>query len=237
MVELYTVGSDGQILEIKKEPEKIEVTELRKLIMTNERILGNVVLLDNKIETSDGSFVNILGLDMFDLRPLIIELRNIITGTEVIPQILPYCDFMKSNPDTMKFRISSNTKFMQKLQGLKVDLDKLSKGLGEDPKVILVAPAFKKELLDVANYIKFGIKLIEISRYKTEDGRVVVAINRPQIPIASPATFKVGGVWDYPSIERSHVERQIPHEEKIESRVEITPTPIGSKVLNYLFRE
>ncbi|MCP8304612.1 MAG: hypothetical protein H3Z50_03960 [archaeon] len=240
MVELYKIGSDGQILEIKREPisEKAAVAELRNFIMANERILGNVALLDNNIETSDGTQGHVWGLDMLDLRPVIVELRNMITGIEAIPQILPYFAFVKSNPDAMKFRISSNVKLMQKLEGFEVDLDKLNKGLEEDPKVILVAPAFKKELLDVVNYVKFGVKLVEISRYKTEDGGVVVVINRPEIPVPSSATFRVMGAWAYPSIERPHDESEMPHEEIIESeepREIAQPTPISSRVFNYLF--
>ncbi len=240
MVELYKIGPDGQILEIKREPEKVAVAELRNFIMANERILGDVALLDNKIETSDGTEERIWGLDMPDLRPVIVELSNVITGIEAIPQVLPYCAFIKSNPDAMKFRISSNVKFMQRLEGLKVDLDQLAKGLEEDPKVILVAPAFKKELLDVVNYVKFGVRLVEIARYRTADGSVVVAINKPEIPVPRSATFSVMGTWEYPSIEKQQEKREIQHVEMIKSEEpqEIPQaSPISSKVFNYLFGE
>jgi len=242
MVELFKIRSNGQIQEIKKdtiayEPKAIE--EIRNFIIANEKILGNITLLDNKIETSAGTYRHMLGVDMTDLRPVIVELRNMDTGIDAISQILPYCDFIKSNPDTLKFRISSNLKFMQKLEGLKIDLNKLSEGVEGDPKVILVAPTFKKELLDVVDLIKFEIKLIEMSRYKSEDGEIVIVVNQPQIPIPS-GKFRLIGTWDYPSIEQRQKEIEIPQEETIESEIpqEIPQSiPISSRVLNYLFKE
>lgn len=177
--------------------------------MKNERMIGNVALLNHQISTPEGKRIDIWGLDTLDLRPVIIELKNALTGIEIIPQILPYYNFVKSNPDALKFNALSDKKFMEKLRILEVDEDKLSKGLEEDPKVILIAPAFKKELLDVVDYVKFGVELIEISRYKTEDG-FLVTINKPQIVIAPPATVRVMEEWDWEKYKKEGVsERKV----------------------------
>lgn len=196
MVELYRIRKDGEISEIKKSSFSDEPKELEDFVMKNERIFGNVAILDHQISTPDGNRIDIWGLDTLDMRPVIVELKNTATGLEIIPQILPYYNFVKSNPDTLKFNALSDKKFMEKLKALEFDENKLSKGLEEDPKVILIAPLFNKELLDVVNYIKFAIELIEVSRYKTEDG-FLVTINRPQITTSTPVTVRVMEEWDW----------------------------------------
>jgi len=208
MVELYKIKSDGDILEIKKASFSDEVKELENFVLKNEGILGNVALLDHQITIPDGKRIDIWGLDTLDLRPVVIELKNTITGIEVIPQILPYYNFVKSNPDTLKFRALSDEKFMKKLKVLDVDRDKLDKGLDGDPKVILMAPAFKKELLDVVDYIKFDIELVETSRYKTEDGEFLATINKPQVLITPPATVRVREEWNWEKYQKEGISKK-----------------------------
>lgn len=132
------------------------------------------------------------------------ELKNKITGIDVLPQILPYYNFVKSNPDTLKFRALSHKKFMKKLEALEAQ-DKLTKGLEGDPKVILVAPAFSKELVDVVDYIKFDIELVEISRYKTEEGDYLDTINKPLISTTPPATVRVMEEWNWKKYQKEGI--------------------------------
>lgn len=209
MVELYRIKKDGEISEIKRALFSNEPKELEDFVMRNERIFGNVAILNHQISTPDGTRIDIWGLDTLEMRPVIIELMNTSTGLEIIPQILPYYNFVKSNPDTLKFNALSDKKFMDKLKTLEFDQNKLAKGLEEDPKVILIAPLFNKELLDVVSYIKFTIELIEISRYKTEDG-FLVTINKPQIATATPATVRVMEEWDWQKYQTEGIsERKI----------------------------
>jgi hypothetical protein len=197
MVELYRIKSDGEILEIKKAPFSYEPKEFEDFVMKNEGILGNVALLNRQITIPDGKRIDLWGLDTLDLRPVIIELKKSRTGIDVIPQILPYYNFVKSNPDALKFRASSDERFMEKLKVLEVDRDKLSTGLEGDPKVIIIAPAFTKELLDVVGYIKFDVELVEISRYITSEGEFLVTINKPLIETTLPPIVRVMEDWNW----------------------------------------
>ena len=87
--------------------------------------------------------------------------------------------------------------FLKKLKSLELDRNRLFKGLEEDPKVVLIAPTFKKELLDVVNYMKFDIELVEISRYKTEEGEYQIAIHKPQTEPPIPAKVRVMEEWNW----------------------------------------
>jgi hypothetical protein len=205
MTELFKIKTNGEIVEIAKAPFSDEPKELEDFIMKNEEILGNVALLNHQITLPSGERVDIWGLDTLDLRPVIVELKNVVTGIEIVPQILPYYSFVKSHPDTLKLKALGNEKFMDKLKELGVDRDKLVKGLEGDPKLILVAPAFKKDLLDVVDYMKFEIELVEISRYKTEENELLIIINKPLITAAPPVTVRVMEEWDWEKYEREGI--------------------------------
>ena len=208
MVELYRIKSGGEILEVEKAPFSDEPKELEDFVMKNEGILGNVALINRQITIPDGKRIDLWGLDTLDLRPVIIELKNTISEIGVIPQILPYYNFVKSNPDTLKFRALSDKKFMKKLGEVEVDKDKLSKGLEGDPKVILIAPVFSKELLDVVDYIKFDVELVEISRYKTGEGEFLVTINKPLIVTTPPATVRVMEEWNWEKYQKEGISKK-----------------------------
>jgi hypothetical protein len=191
MSSLYKINPNGNLSEIERAPFSDEPKEMENFIMKNERILGNVVLLNRQAVLPDGNRIDIWGLDTLELRPVIVELKNVITGIEIIPQILPYYSFVKSHPDSLKFRALSDEKFMSKLTSLEIDREKLYKGLEGDPKVILIAPRFKKELLDVVDYLNFDIELVEIYRYRTDTGEFIVAVNKPQSTSPVKASVKV----------------------------------------------
>ena len=128
MVKVYKIKADGEILEVKKASFSDESKELEDFVMKNEGILGNVALLNHQITIPGKSRIDIWGIDTLDSRPVIIELKNIITGIDIISQILPYYNFVKSYPDTLKLKALSDQKFMEKLKELEIDTEKLAKG-------------------------------------------------------------------------------------------------------------
>jgi len=97
---------------------------------------------------------------------------------------------------------------MKKLHELDIDKDKLSNGLEEDPKIILVAPGFKDELLDTTDFIKFDIEPIKISRYETRDGGFLVSIDKPQIPLSVPKTVRVMEEWNWEKYEKEGISKR-----------------------------
>ena len=86
---------------------------------------------------------------------------------------------------------------MEKLKELGIDDDKLYKALEGDPKIILIAPEFTKDLLGAINYWTFTIEPIEFSRHITEDGFLVINVNRPQIAPAPKNTTRVMEEMDW----------------------------------------
>jgi len=205
MAELYKITSNGAIVEIKKSPFSDEPKDLENFIMNNEKILGNVALLNHQIILPNNKRIDIWGVDLLDWRPIIVELKNDVCGLEIIPQILPYYSFMKTHPDSFKLNASSNNKFIKKLQDLGIDKGKFLKGLEGDPKVILVAPGFKDELLNTTDFITFDIESIQISRYESDENEYLVSIDKPQIPLSPPVAVRVMEDWDWEKYEREGI--------------------------------
>lgn len=205
MSSLYKIKPGGELSEIERAPFSDEPKELEDFILKNERILGNIVLLNRQVTLPDGKKIDIWGLDTLELRPVIVELKNVITGIEVIPQILPYYSFVKSNPDSLKFRALSDEKFMSKLASLEINREKLDKGLESDPKVVIVAPKFKKELLDVVDYLNFDVELVEIYRFKTDAGEFLIIVNKPQSTAPPKVAVRVMEIWDWGKYQKEGV--------------------------------
>jgi len=208
LTELYKIGSRGQTAKIEKSQFSDEPKELEDFILKNERILGEVVLINRQIELPDKKRIDVWGVDLIELRPLIVELKNVATGLEVIPQILPYYNFVKSNPDTLKFKAFSDSKFMKKIEEWGKSKDELEKGLEQDPKVFIVAPSFENELSDTVNYLKFDTELIEISRYKTDEAEFFVTVSKPQSMITPPATVRVMEEWNWEKYQKEGVAKR-----------------------------
>lgn len=188
---------DGEVSQIEEVPFSNETKELENFVIANERIFGQIAILNHQISTPDGYRIDLWGLDTLDMRPVIIELKNVKTGLEIIPQIIPYYVFVKSNPDTLKFKAITNKKYMEKLKELGINEEKLYGALEEEPKVIIIAPEFEKSLLEAINYWKFIIEPIEISQHKSKDGLLVVNVNRPQISPAPQNVTRVMEDWDW----------------------------------------
>jgi hypothetical protein len=205
MAELYKIKPSGTVFEFKKSPFSNETNEMEDFIMNNEKLLGNAALINHQIILPDNKRIDIWGLDLLDLCPIIVELKNVVCGLEVIPQILPYYGFVKSNPDTLKYRALTNDKFMKKLKELDINQEKLTKIIDADPKVILIAPEFTQDLLDTLDYISFKIEPIKITRYEEEVGQFLVTTDRPDLPLNKPITVRVMEDWDWEKYKKEGI--------------------------------
>jgi hypothetical protein len=90
MSDLYKIDPRGELLRIESAPFSDEPRELEDFIMKNEKVLGNVVLLNRQVVLPDGKRIDIWGLDILEFRPVIVELKNNVAGIEILSQIIPY---------------------------------------------------------------------------------------------------------------------------------------------------
>ena len=220
MVDLYKINIQRQIGKIENYPFPDEPNEFEDFIMKNEKLLGDVALINEQVKIPNDGIMDIWGVDLVDLRPIIVELKNVKTGLEIIPQILPYYKFVKSHPDTLKHKASLNEGFMHRIENMGKNRKQIDEGLEEDPKVILVAPGFKRELMDAVDYFNIEIELVEVSRYKTESD-VIVAMNRPESEpsVAGKVTTRQEWNWDK-FVEEGIAQKKIAIAKEIKDRLD-----------------
>ena len=99
LTDLFRISSNSQIIEIEKSQFSDETRDFEDFIMKNERILGQVALISHQITLPNKKRIDAWGVDILELKPVIVEFKNVTIGVEVISQILPYYNFVKSNPE------------------------------------------------------------------------------------------------------------------------------------------
>jgi len=198
MIELYKIINSEFVEKIVVDPFSDEVNDLENFIISNEKILGNILLLDRQIIIPDGKRIDLWGIDFLERKPIVVELKNNKTGLEILEQILPYYNFVNINPDTFKSRILQNEEFIEKMQDVDLAKSELNLIFQQPPRIILVAPEFEKELLEVVDYLKFEVELIKIIRYKDSNKKNYIAIERPQALVREPQIVKgVQEEWNW----------------------------------------
>lgn len=197
MTDIYKIDKGGKILELEKFNFTDETKDLETFIIKNEQVIGNVALLNRQITLPSNLRLDLWGIDLADLRPVVIELKNVICGLEIIPQILPYYQFVKLNPDTIKLKALSDKSFVTKLRNSRENSENIIDLIEGDPKVIIIAPGFKPELLDTIGYLSIDIEIIQITRFKTDQGEVVVNVERPILRDNLPAIVKTQEEWNW----------------------------------------
>lgn len=143
MTHLLRIDSQGNIKEIEPVPFTNEVDDLQDYITKNPAILGeNIVIIAQQLATVTGNRLDILALEGVrenQARPVVVELKNDEAGTDALLQVLKYADWVLSNTDSVKLHAG-------KAGATFADLD------NTNVKVTIVAPAIKRELLELSNY-------------------------------------------------------------------------------------
>ena len=64
---------NGEASQIKEVPFSNETQDLENFVMENERVFGEIAILNHQISTPDGSRIDLWGLDTLDMRRVIIN--------------------------------------------------------------------------------------------------------------------------------------------------------------------
>jgi hypothetical protein len=112
--------------------------------------------------------VDILALDTEGQgQVVVVELKNVHTNEEVIPQVLRYARWAKKNPDFVLRRIREKR---TELEQMNINLEKID----TNPRIILVAPSFDSDLIRLSEDIGYEVDFLAISRYKMGNETFVV---------------------------------------------------------------
>ena len=194
MTHLLRIDLQGDIQKLEPALFANEVDDLQGYIAKNPAILGdNITIIAQQLDTGSGKRLDMLALENVredQVRPVVIELKNAEANTDALLQVLKYADWVLSNTDSVRLHAGkANAKFK--------DLDNTS------VKVAIVAPAIKKELLELSNYFSKNIdfEFIQFERFRDDAGDLLV-LDR-QIPVASPISIATAQEeWNWERFEK-----------------------------------
>ncbi len=187
--------SDAKFKSLVETPFRTE-NELETYIFSNQEILGgDITIIHRQIRASNKQDIpDMLGVDR-DGRICLLELKNVETDEDVLPQALRYGIWAETNPDSIK-AIWLESK--RKPDGMVIDWDNL------EIRIILIAPWFKATVRNMAGKIGYPVDLIEIRRYSYESNEYILVDNLDVAAQKRVKTTKVLGDWSWEYYETAY---------------------------------
>jgi hypothetical protein len=142
-------------------------------VKAHPEILGDDVrIISRELEHgADGRRLDFLVYDAESNQPGLVELKKDIADEKVLLQTLRYADWLRSNPDTIRYQISR--------QGLDIDPDDIE----GDIKIYIVAPKIAPVVAELAQYIQgMEFEFIQLQRFKDPDGEVLAVTSPLEVP-------------------------------------------------------
>jgi hypothetical protein len=120
-----------------------EVHAYQSFVRNNIKALGNLIIVSEQllVKDIDKSFIDILALDISEKRLVILELKNVIAGDAIIGQAIKYFDYLIRAEEDLKLLLS------------KIDLDFSINEINMNPKIMLVVPDFKVQIIRSLSYV------------------------------------------------------------------------------------
>lgn len=154
-------------------PFQDEVHDMGDYVAQFPAILGEEVrIVSRELEHGpDGRRLDFLVYDAESNQPGIVELKNTQADEKVLLQTLRYADWLRNNPDTIRYQISR--------QGLDVDPEDIEDTI----KIYIVAPKIAPVVAELAQYISgFEFEFIQLQRFRDEAGEYISATTPLEVP-------------------------------------------------------
>jgi len=175
---IHIVGKDGKLKEYKKIPVDKE-DQIEDFIEEHPEILEeNMFIIGRQVQTSDGTKIDLLGLDKEgDL--VIIELKKDKTPREVVSQILEYAvwaeniQYEELNEISMREHITHYPSLMKKFE---TDFNSIPQFFNEFQRLYIVSELIDKKTENVARYLKtrgIDISCIELNFHENSNEKLV----------------------------------------------------------------
>jgi hypothetical protein len=159
--------------ELTPAPFEDEVHDMGDFVKAHPKILGDEVrIISRELEHGlDGRRLDFLVYDAESNQPGLVELKKDLADEKVLLQTLRYADWLRSNPDTIRYQISR--------QGLDIDADEIE----GDIKIYIVAPRIAPVVAELAQYIQgLEFEFIQLERFKDSDGKFLAVTSPLEVP-------------------------------------------------------
>lgn len=166
MVELFDVSKEGKNTSVQELHFQDEIHDMADFIESKPELLGEgirILCRELQIATTDEKRrIDFLAIDEGVKQVLMVELKKDIADETILVQVLRYANWVKNNPDAIKYQI--------KKKGLQIDEEQIDY---DNVKVVIIAPQIKKSLVELGQYISaFEFDFIELKRFKSGEDKV-----------------------------------------------------------------
>ncbi|MFZ5903634.1 MAG: hypothetical protein ACOYZ8_08815 [Chloroflexota bacterium] len=151
--------------------------EFERTVFETSELLEDIFLLKRQIRGGGKTSIpDIIGLDS-DGNVCIIEMKNTIVDSSIIPQVLQYAFWAETNPDSIK---SLWLESENKPDNLSVSWD------GIQVRILVIAPSILRSTLDIVEKINYPVDLIEVKRWVEGENVLLLVTNLEPEPRAKP---------------------------------------------------
>jgi len=138
--------------------------EFEKLIFNTPEILTDIFPIKRQIRGSNKTGIpDIIGIDQ-NGNICIIEMKNVVVDSNVIPQVLEYALWAESYPDSIK---SLWLECKDKPEDLEINWDNI------EIRIIIIAPKILNSTLNFVNKINYSVDLMEVRQYLDGDTQLL----------------------------------------------------------------
>jgi hypothetical protein len=158
-------------------PFQDEVHDMGDFVMAHPKILGeDIIVISRELEHGpDARRLDFLVYDTESNQPGLVELKKDVADEKVLLQTLRYADWLRSNPDTIRYQISR--------QGLDIDPDEIENNI----KIYIVAPRISPVVAELAQYIQgLEFEFVQLQRFKNPDGEFLAVTSPLEVPNRRP---------------------------------------------------
>lgn len=138
--------------------------EFERLIFSTPEILTDIFPIKRQVRGSNKTGIpDIIGIDQ-NGNICIIEMKNVVVDSNVIPQVLEYALWAESYPDSIK---SLWLECKNKPDDLEINWDNI------EVRIIIIAPKILNSTLNFVNKINYSVDLMEVRQYIDGDAHLL----------------------------------------------------------------
>jgi hypothetical protein len=187
MAKLFTIDQRGKLIKAEEKPFLSETDDMEQFIKKNPQILGEVIIFGEQVVSSGRDKITDLIAVNKEREIIIIELKKDFADMNTLSQILRYGTHWKKSLEAVR---NMWNKYENKPSDIEPDWNNYN------PKMMIIAPSFDKELIEVASSYKLPIEFIEITRYVSGES-LFVLINRVEEIVESIAPTVAREEYDW----------------------------------------
>jgi hypothetical protein len=174
MADLFRIVKGGPVQEVHEQPFESEVADMQEFVFRNPRLLGDgMEIVEREVNTGPAGRIDLLGIERVpgSGQVVVVELKNVPAGVQVLLQALRYAMWALGNPDSIRLLLERHG-----IKGDDIDLK---------PKIMIVAPTVQDDLVELSQFVSsFDFEFMEVRRF-ARDGEFFVVRTR-KAPVGVP---------------------------------------------------